>query len=81
VAVVFVVMLVSIQQLGAADMLADLPEGDGIAARYPGDQGIETDPVVVFADGFETVEGDKFATGDRKRSASGWNNKWDNVWN
>lgn len=31
-----------------------LPEGDrGIAAKYPGDVGIEKDPAVVFADGFE----------------------------
>ena len=34
-------------------MLPELPEGDGIAARYPGDQGIERDPSVVFADDFE----------------------------
>jgi hypothetical protein len=33
-------------------MLSELPEGDGIAARYPGDLGIEQDPAVVFADGF-----------------------------
>jgi len=33
---------------------AKLPEGDsGIAAKYPGDTGIEKDPAVVFADGFE----------------------------
>src|SRR5690606_6657534 len=31
-----------------------LPEGNnGIAARYPGDAGIETDPSVIFADNFE----------------------------
>ena len=34
-------------------MLPELPEGDGIAAKYPGDQGIEGDPEVVLADGFE----------------------------
>lgn len=34
-------------------MLADLPEGDGIAAKYPGDLGLEKDPAVVLADGFE----------------------------
>jgi hypothetical protein len=34
--------------------LAPLPEGDaGIAAKYPGDVGIEKDPAVVFYDGFE----------------------------
>lgn len=32
----------------------DLPEGDtGIAARYPGDQGIATDPAVLFVEDFE----------------------------
>ncbi len=34
-------------------MLADLPEGNGIAAKYPGDLGIEGDPAVILADGFE----------------------------
>ena len=37
--------------------LAPLPEGDaGIAAKYPGDLGIEKDPAVVFYDGFEDYE-------------------------
>ena len=80
VAIVSVLMAVSIRQLEAGEMLTDLPEGDGIAAKYPGDRGIEKDPAVVFADDFETVEGDRFTTGDRKGSARGWNNKWDNVW-
>lgn len=32
-----------------------LPEGDeGIAASYPGDEGIESDPRVIFADDFES---------------------------
>lgn len=32
-----------------------LPEGnEGIAAKYPGDVGIDADPDVIFADGFET---------------------------
>ncbi len=30
-----------------------LPEGEGLAATYPRDRGIEADPAVVFADGFE----------------------------
>ena len=34
-------------------MRTDLPEGDGIAAEHPGDVGIEEDPTVIFADGFE----------------------------
>jgi hypothetical protein len=31
-----------------------LPEGNGLAARYPGDLGIESDPAVIFADSFES---------------------------
>ncbi|HZO15921.1 MAG TPA: hypothetical protein VFB62_21760 [Polyangiaceae bacterium] len=30
------------------------PSGEGIASKYPGDEGIENDPEVIFADGFET---------------------------
>lgn len=31
-----------------------LPEGNGLAARYPGDAGIASDPAVIFADNFES---------------------------
>ena len=31
-----------------------LPEGPGLAARYPGDKGIEGDEAVVFVENFET---------------------------
>jgi hypothetical protein len=31
-----------------------LAEGEGLAAKYPGDQGIETDEAVIFADDFES---------------------------
>lgn len=34
----------------------ELPEGPGLAARYPGDAGLRADPAVVFADDFETGE-------------------------
>jgi len=34
-------------------VLPELPEGNGIAAEYPGDRGIAQDPSVIFADGFE----------------------------
>ena len=38
----------------APPALPPLPEGDtGIAAKYPGDAGIEKDAAVVFYDGFE----------------------------
>jgi hypothetical protein len=78
--IVPVLLFISDRRLEAGDMPADLPEGDGIAAKYPGDLGIEEDPAVVFADGFEAVQGDGFTTGERKKSAGGWNNRWDNVW-
>ena len=41
-------------QTTASAALPRLPEGDaGIAAKYPGDEGIEKDPAVLFHDGFE----------------------------
>lgn len=52
-------------QDNASNVPATLPEGDtGIAAKYPGDRGIERDPQVVFHDDFE---------GGNLRQ------KWDNV--
>jgi hypothetical protein len=42
--------------------------GGGIAARYPGDVGIENDPDVIFADGFETYN-----------QTSDLSQKWDNF--
>jgi hypothetical protein len=35
---------------------APLPQGDGLAARYPGDKGIEKDPSVVLAESFEAKD-------------------------
>ena len=41
-------------QTTASAPLPRLPEGDaGIAAKYPGDSGIESDPAVLFHDSFE----------------------------
>ncbi len=39
-------------------VLADppLPQGRGLAARYPGDRGVARDPAVIFADSFESNE-------------------------
>lgn len=42
--------------------------GEGIAARHPGDVGIETDPDVIFADNFETYN-----------QTSDLTTKWDNY--
>lgn len=53
-------------------MPSDLPEGDGIAAKYPGDQHIERDPAVVFADGFETTESGPLPDGHRKQDEKKW---------
>jgi hypothetical protein len=57
--------------------LAPLPEGHtGLAARYPGDAGLERDPAVVFADRFEDIE-------DAVMEASAVHqkgNRWDGVW-
>lgn len=33
-----------------------LPEGAGLAAKYPSDRGIEKDPAVLYADGFELAD-------------------------
>lgn len=50
-----------------------LPEGPGLAARYPGDIGIAADPAVILADGFESggkiiwdSQGDGTPTTDEK---------------
>lgn len=51
VSLVGVLVMVPPGRAGAAD---PLPSGDmGIAAKYPGDAGIEGDPEVIFADDFE----------------------------
>ena len=51
--------------------LPPLPEGNtGIAARYPGDAGIESDPAVVFHDGFEDC-----------RTTADLPKKWDVIYN
>ena len=57
-------------------MSAGLPEGHGIAAKYSLDEGIEKDPEVVFADGFEEIEDAIMAT-DREEQKG---KKWDRAW-
>src|SRR5262249_52811166 len=42
-----------------------LPQGNGLAARYPGDAGIAADPAVIIADDFESYS-----------SPSGLTSKW-----
>jgi len=60
-------------------MPADLPEGNGIAAKYPGDLGIEGDPAVVFADGFEDIEDDTITTGPEEQKGKKWDVAWHTV--
>lgn len=48
--------LVAVVSLAAAGWVGagtPLPEGRGLAAKYPGDRGIERDPDVVFAEHFD----------------------------
>jgi hypothetical protein len=61
---------------GGSPRLQPLPEGGGIAAKSAGHQGIEQDPAVVFADGFETTDTGQLPDGYHK----GGNTKWDNTW-
>lgn len=53
-------------------MLPDLPEGDGLAARYRADEGIENDPDVLFADSFDNYETGPVAGGYRPPGLSKW---------
>jgi hypothetical protein len=57
-------------------MLPELPEGEGIAARYPGDEGIERDPAVVFADDFETTATGPLPHGYRVGDEKKWDDSW-----
>src|SRR5215469_1141304 len=40
-------------EAGVTGQTDRLPQGYGLAAKYPGDQGIEKDPDVVFVENFE----------------------------
>jgi len=49
------IFILSILLTATAPALADTPQGDtGIASFYPGDEGIENDPNVIFVEKFET---------------------------
>jgi hypothetical protein len=60
-------------------MLAPLPEGDGLAAKHPGDRGIEDDPAVVFADGFEEIEGDALGPVGKEQKGNRWDSAFGTV--
>jgi hypothetical protein len=57
-------------------VLPALPEGEGLAARYPGDVGIESDPAVVFADGFEDLEDAFVETTPHEQKGKRWDRAW-----
>jgi integrase len=71
--------LFAVEGLPAPDRYPPLPEGDGLAAKYPGDGGIEKEPAVVFADGFEDIEGDAIATDARPQKGMRWDVAWHTV--
>ncbi len=57
-------------------MLAPLPEGEGLAAKYPGDAGLANDPAVVFADDFEEAEGIVLEPAGPHRTGHRWDQAW-----
>jgi hypothetical protein len=63
IAIVGVALICGAGALGAA--IQPLPQGNGLAARYPGDVGIGSDPAVILADDFESYS-----------SPSGLTSKW-----
>lgn len=64
----------------SATPLVPLPEGPGLAAKYPGDAGIAADPAVLFADGFEGVKGPSLVhdplPGDGRNTYYAWDQAW-----
>jgi hypothetical protein len=59
-------MSVGAVRMPLSEKRSTLPQGDnGIAARYPGDEGIEQDPAVVFHDDFESGNLSKWTPGWR----------------
>jgi hypothetical protein len=62
-----IALALTLAALTAPVSAAGLPQGPGLAARYPGDKGISKDEAVVFADGFESYE-------------SPWEGDWPPSW-
>lgn len=61
-------------------MRARLPEHAGLAARYPGDKRLATDPAVVFADDVESSTTGMLPDGLAAKQQTTWNNPWDRAW-
>ncbi len=49
-------LLTSAGKPHSASMAESLPEGPGLAAKYPGDVNLATDPAVVFTEDFESTD-------------------------
>jgi len=58
---------------------SELPEGNGLAAKYPGDVGIGHDAAVVFADGFEDIEDAVMETSAYPQKGNQWDSAWGMV--
>ena len=56
-----------------------LPEHGGLAARYPGDKGLATDPAVVFADDVESSAVGTVPGASRTERPAGWKSPWDRA--
>jgi len=52
---------------GESEKLRVLPEGNGLAAKYPGDTGIERDPSTIFVENFESGDLKKWDDRDGNR--------------
>lgn len=59
-----------------AKVVSTLPEGEGLAARYPGDRGIQDDAAVAFTDDFEASESGVIPSGFRKGDEKRWDNSY-----
>jgi hypothetical protein len=79
-AIAVLLALVSLATAGeggsTTNMPPNLPEGQGVAARYPGDRGIRNDAAVAFADDFETTQTGVIPSGYRRDDEKKWDNSW-----
>jgi len=64
-------------QEGSKGKVAPLPEGPGLAAKYPGDVGLQADPAVIIAENFE--EGDLDALVEASSTKTTTGKRWTNV--
>jgi len=61
----------------ARTMLVQLPEQQGLAARYPGDKRLASDPAVVLADDFESATTETLPHGNEVGQRT---SRWDRGW-